>query len=425
MRILILSNFCPPLYLGGYEIACLNVAHALVARGHDVRLLTTASHVPGPPDPPFVDRRLAMQWFAPYSFHPMLHPGAARMAQHAAGCSEYGNTTALLRAIRDFAPEVVYCWNTLGIGGLALMDLLNTLGVPWVLHLMDVVPTVLQDGTPPHVRAVFNADAGGLYASCGLISMSRHILDMVAADTGIVFAQDVELIPGWVDIAALGPRAAYRRDGITRFVAAGTVSAHKGTGLIIEAAAGLAEAGQGGFTIDIYGEGEIAPFQSMAAERGLAERVRFHGGRRQAELLRLYGTCDAFLFPTHVREAFGFAPIEAAAAGCVPIMTRQCGAAERLVDGVHCLKIDRSAADLAAAMERVMRGEVDLPAMGQAGAALVAQDLSQVGCLDAIEAVLARHARLWDRGRLDDPKLQLLIHTKHHLARMMMLGIAD
>ncbi len=422
MRILILSNLCPPFALGGYEIGCLNVARALDRRGHAIRLLTTASHVPGPPDPEFIDRRLSLGWFDPYALPGTAWNGAGQLAALHGICSDYANTAALIHALREFQPDLVYCWNPLGIGGLALMDMLNIVGVPWVLHLMDMVPVHMQQFCPPHVRHIFNASGGAIYAGCGVIAMARHILEMVEAEVGIRFDQEVAIIPGWVDTTGLTRRSAYRQGGHTSFVTAGTVGWHKGSHLIVEAAATLAARGLP-FSIDVFGEGLVAEHVAMAERLGVSGRVRFHGGRGQRELLESYSGYDAFLVPTRPQEAFGFAPIEAAASGCVPIMTAHCGAAERLVDQVHCLKIEQSAEALASAMAQVIEGSVDLPRIGAAGAALVASDLSEARCLDMIEAALGAALRPWSRARLDDPALLQLAYTKHHLARAITLGI--
>jgi glycogen synthase len=41
MRVLVLSNFYPPHFIGGYELGCRDVVEGLKARGHDVRVLTS------------------------------------------------------------------------------------------------------------------------------------------------------------------------------------------------------------------------------------------------------------------------------------------------------------------------------------------------------------------------------------------------
>ena len=87
------------------------------------------------------------------------------------------------------------------------------------------------------------------------------------------------------------------------------------------------------------------------------------GVRPHAELLELYGEYDVFAFPTRDREPFGLVPLEAAARGCVPVITRRCGIAEWLVHGVHCLKVDRSCRGLRGRLGAILEGEIALEPM--------------------------------------------------------------
>lgn len=418
MRVLILSNLYPPLVIGGYERACANVARGLVARGHDVRVLAGWSHVPGPPDPPYVRRHLDMRWLMPHR-----HTGLPETVQlHEAMCSSYANSLHLIETLREFRPDVVYVWNLYGLGIAGLLDVLNHVRAPWALHLMDCLPGYLFDCVPPFVRDVFNARGAALWERATVISMSRQIIDEIADKTAIRFPQGVHYVPGWVDLEAAVPHEPYLRDGRARFVTAGSIVEHKGIGLIIEAAAALRRQGVENFAVDIFGDGEVPRYVDMARSFGVGDAVRFLGVRSQLELLRAYGGYDAFLFPTWDREPFGFAPVEAAGCATPPIMTAGCGAAERLVDAVHCVKIERTAEALAASMRGVIDGTHDVAALGRRAAALVARDLSFGRCLDAIEDVLLNMPRGANRDALDDPKLALLTFIKHDLSVSLRFG---
>ena len=59
MKILVLSNLYPPDTVGGYELGCRQVVDALLARGHDVRVVTTAPRTPVV-SPPHVVRTLKL-----------------------------------------------------------------------------------------------------------------------------------------------------------------------------------------------------------------------------------------------------------------------------------------------------------------------------------------------------------------------------
>ena len=140
MRILIVSNLYPPHVLGGYELACRNVAAALRDRGHDVDVLTSWAPISTNDDPPWVHRAMALKgWMFLWVQPPDSRAGPEQAYE--AACSQHPNTAALLRQIQVFEPDVVYLWYIWGIGGLGLLDLLEQLGIPWIMHLMDNVPS--------------------------------------------------------------------------------------------------------------------------------------------------------------------------------------------------------------------------------------------------------------------------------------------
>jgi glycosyltransferase involved in cell wall biosynthesis len=332
--------------------------------------------------------------------------------------SQYANTATLLSRLRSFRPDLVYVWYSLGIGGLALLDLLEVAGVPWVMHLMDCVPAHLLGGVVPAAGALFARENWSVFTRARIISMSEQIISEVAELTGIRFDHPPEIIPGWVDAAGLRQRQHFSEPRRTRFMTAGSIGKHKGTDIIVEACALLAAEGFTEFGVDVFclsGTTGPEPWIALAAERGVSKLVQFRGGMPQPELLSLLPEYDAFLFPTQTREPFGFAPIEAAACGLVPIITRNAGVAERLIDGVHALKVDRTPISLAGAMRRLLTGEIDAAEMGRRAGRLVRNDLSLSRCLDQIERFLRGVATGWEQSNVDDPRLPAVLYAKHML----------
>jgi glycosyltransferase involved in cell wall biosynthesis len=286
---------------------------------------------------------------------------------------------------------------------------------------MDRGPAEIITNVPASVLGLFGAQGSALYTRARVISMSQHLLDEIERIAGISFPQTTHLVPGWADISAVSPHEPYLHGGVTRFVTAGRVAAHKGADLILEACARLQAEGES-FIVDWFGDGELARYADKARAMHLSDCFRLQGLRSQAELLRLYAGYDAFLFPTWEREPFGFAPVEAAGCGTPPIITRNCGASERFVDGVHCIKIERTAHELTDAMGRIASGAVDLARMGKASQRLVTTDLSFARCLDQIEAALQAHAKPWRHEAADDLALPLLAFLKHNLSVSLRFG---
>ncbi|KZX19764.1 glycosyltransferase family 4 protein [Rathayibacter tanaceti] len=391
MRLLFLSNLYPPQVLGGYEMTCARVAEAMAARGHTVRVLTTPTYLP--PEPTAspdveVHRTLSLRTYFPL---PQTGTEVARLMHHESAVSRFENTRILLEELRDFAPTHVVAFNLLGIGGLALIDLLRSVDAPWLWNLGDRTPNALVDGLPERVLAVYGAQTPDHFDRGEIVAVSRSLVETIEA--GGLSLGEVEVIGRGVTVPPDSdePRR-YREGGVTRFTFAASLGEHKGVGLVLEAAAVLA-AETRAFRVDLYGDGDVDGWRARAAEAGLDGLVEFHGATPRDEVLSAHERADAFLFPTWAGEPFGVAPVEAAAAGCVPIVTAASGVAEFLIDGVDCVKITRSAPALLAAMRDVVSGATDLEALGRRGRAAARGPLSFERSVELIEASLERRGR--------------------------------
>jgi glycosyltransferase involved in cell wall biosynthesis len=390
MRILVLSNLYPPDFFGGYELGCRQAADALAEAGHEVLVLTSAPRVPVPPEPR-VRRALRLtDLYNPYlqSKHHLVTLGL----QHAGACFvDAFNVHVLLEVQDSFGPDVVYVWNLVGLGGLGLMLSLGQVGIPWVWHLMDKVPRDLcrlpLGGADTPIAALVREHLDGTYLAC-----SRRVVEEID-DPDYLLNGTVELVPNWIVGEEPAPRTRFFQGGLLRIAsAAGHLCPPKGTDLIIEAARLLRERGRSEFVIDLYGRVMDRRYPELIRRQALTEHVRLQGMRTQQELAELYREQDVFAFPTWEREPFGFAPLEAAAAGCVPILTNNCGIGEWLVHGVHCWKIERTAQGLADALIDVLDARIDVAAIGRRVMAGVWRDFHLHRILPRIENALARAA---------------------------------
>jgi glycogen synthase len=420
MRILVVSNLYPPFVIGGYEINCSNVVKALRQRGHDVTVATTPNHFPGEADPPYVRRCLHQS-----AFVPRFEPLDGQIRSYAADTSNLDNVIALRRLIRKAPPDVVFLWNLNGLGGLHLIDFLNTHGIPWAIYLGDCVFAQLVNSAPNHVKAVFRGHDSAYFAQGEVLSVSQQLVEECENLGNFTFPLPPTIVHGYaVTSGPLLPRS-YRRDGRLNVMSSGRVSEHKGTKLICDAVALLVKDGAAGFHVDIYGDGEVSYYVNYVHSLGVSDRVTFHGHVSQPCLQEALRAHDLFLFPTWSREPLGFAPFEAAAQGCVPVITADCGCAERIVGDVHGIKIDRTAEAVARAVRRAISGGIDLERIGAAAANMVREDLSLDGHVDKILAALNRQARAWDLTSIDDPRAELLTFVKHHLSTALLFGATD
>ena len=362
---------------------------ALLARGHEVRVLTTAPRTPVPPVP-HVHRTLHLTDIWNEYCIGRSNPLALQMAEVEAMQINAFNVHSLITELEEFRPDVVYLWMLNGVGGLGLVSCLHYLRVPWVWHLMDDVPLQLcRRGAAviPALAYEFERQIQGVYIAC-----SQQLVNEIQKG-GIRLSGDVEIIPNWVVGHIPAERSAYLPGGKLRIVSAGQVRRHKGIDLIIEAAQVLRNDGYDNFTIDIYGNALDNEFSDLLRRHNLDDCVALQGVRTQAELMRLYGQYDVFAFPTWAREPFGFAPLEAASRGCVPLLSRLCGISEWLVHRVHCLKIDRTTESLARALREILEGRVDLESLGRRVGTVVRRDFHLEALLPRIERALVRAAQ--------------------------------
>ncbi len=390
MKILVLSNLYPPDFIGGYEIACSQMVDALRRRGHELWVLTSAPRTPVS-DSPGVLRRFRLveesNWYEHDLWSNAL--GAELRDAESRFVSAY-NVHVLTTALEEFAPDVVYSCNLIGLGGLGLVACLHHLRVPWVWQLGDNVPGILcgtSRGTYPALAREFSRQIQGHY-----IVVSQQLIHQIKS-YGVTLSGDVEVIPNWIVGERPPARTSFYRGGTLRIMSAGQVARHKGIDTIIEAAGRLRDGGHTDFVMDIYGKVYSPHFADAIRVYDLAGHVALKGVRTQPEIMSLYGHYDVFAFPTMEREPFGLVPLEAAGRGCVPVITQRCGIAEWLVHGVHCLKAARTPAAFAEVFRAVMDGRIHLEPIARRAEVAAWRDFQIDAILPRIERKLAAAAR--------------------------------
>lgn len=388
MRVLTLTNLYPPDVVGGYEIACAHVVDALRVRGHDVRVLTAAPRFPAPSAPHVLRRlRLTDEW-NPNGMS--RDPLAYRLDEAESRLVSAANVHALTTVLSEFSPDVVYVNAVTGLGGLGLMACLQFLGVPWVWQLGDCIPRVLCSNELRPIAGLTDEFTRQIRGS--FIAVSERVRRETETD-GPGLGDRLTMLPYWITGQRLPHRDAFYEGGHLRIMAAGQVARFKGTDVLIEAAARLRDAGHSDFSIDIYGNLLDRTLVHLIQTLDVGEHVRLKGALPQAQLLEAYRHYDLFAFPTLAREPFGLVPLEAVARGCVPIISRECGIAEWLVHGLHCLKADRTPEAFARAFGDVLDRRIDLEPLARRGGEAAWRDFHVDAVVPQIERILATAAR--------------------------------
>lgn len=393
MRILVVSNLYPPFALGGYEVVCSEMVQALRARGHHVRVLSAAPRLPlrapVPEDPDVVRTLRVTDLFSSEHFR-FASWVRQRLTEASSHFVDAANVYALSHEIDIFRPDVIYASNLRGIGGLGLLAAVQYRRVPWVCRVGDAMPKFLceLDGRPlpPLAREVSRRLVGTWLPS------SRRVLGEVERD-GPRLNGPVELFPAWLPERDFRSAAEpYRAGDTLRLVYSGSVTHHKGVAVLIDAVASLRSEGIELFTLDLIGPVLDADLVTRVGRCGLESRVRFLGPRQHHEVLRELAAHHLFGFATHEREAFGVAPLEAAAAGCVPLISDICGIAEWLVGDVHCLKAPPTVEGFSSVLRRLVTGEVELAPLSRRARSTVLRDFGVSNAASRMEAILQRAA---------------------------------
>lgn len=198
-------------------------------------------------------------------------------------------------------------------------------------------------------------------------------------------------------------------DGRPFFLASARFVAKKNLARLLEAFARYrARVGEGAWNLVLLGDGELRPqLEAKAAELGLGEALLMPGFRQYPELPGWYQAAACFVH-TSTSEQWGLVVNEAMAAGLPVLVSNRCGCAPDLVrEGVNGFGFDPFDLEaLAALMERIAHGGLDLPAMRAASRAIVAEwgpERFARGLKEAVDCALAQPRRrlsLADRALL-------------------------
>jgi glycogen(starch) synthase len=377
VRILLLSNLYPPDVQGGAEILAADIAEGLTALGHEVLVLTSGQERPGTQvqqegsiwrtlhsAPPAHFDRARPVW---QQLHLLLN--YYRRYHSAANVAELQRIVALTR------PDVIYVWEITGIGVNSLLRALSGLDTPIVFHLGSY--WLLYARSPDseqsrlRTRRIKQWLIGGVdqpvYASFIAVSKTVKQEYMRAGYD----PESIEVIYNGIDSRFLTlPRAERSAGGAeqpVQLLFVGRLRVEKGL-LVLLRALDLLLNGPAQeqntrprLHLNIFGSGDqvyVDELQAFLREKGLEQKVTFHGRVPQDELIKQYDLSDIMLVPSLWQEPFGLVIAEAMARGLPVIASNVGGPAEILTDGVDGLLVE--AGDeraLASAIQQLLTDE--------------------------------------------------------------------
>lgn len=333
LRILVLSNLYPPAVRGGYEVECDTVVTHLRER-HQVLVLTSREGRGDAGAEAGVARTL------PFLLHRRVTSALAPL--HALRAA-----IATRRALRDFAPDVVYVWNGAMIPQVAIR-IAQTQGLPVLFRVCEHWFGSLYDtdrfmgglrGTKSFGAVMKVADKlPGLRVEArapvpGAVSWNSEALRRMTPMPDTVTPTIERVTP---PATLQGERfvGLERRPSAEITIGCiGRVEPRKGTDVAVRAVALLAEKHGVRARLLVVGAGQaefLAELRELAAGLGIGDRVELLGSLDSAGLAELLTGLHAVVVPSVWEEPAGLVAVEAALAR-VPVVASAVGGIPEIV----------------------------------------------------------------------------------------------
>lgn len=357
MRILILSNFYPPLELGGYGQLCQEVASALSDRGHQIRVLTSRHGVNSPQitqqNGITVKRALYLQSDID-RYRPLRFLWNYQREEQA-------NQRELYAEIENFQPDLVFTWGMWNLS-LSLPSYAEQLLPARVYYYVCSYWPVDED---IHLRYWNQPDRHRIYGTlkAPLRALAKVYLQgnkyppvLQFQHTACVshFVRDRLVGAGALPESARviyngGDFSAFRREPAPRDTSVeplrllffGRLIADKGVHTALEALAYLkAQYQTPNVTLTILGDGREDYSQYLrtyAAEHGIDQMITFQPGVPRSRIPEWLQRHDVFLFTSIWAEPLARSVMEAMMAGLLVIGAEVGGQTEMLAHGVNAL----------------------------------------------------------------------------------------
>jgi len=366
MKILMVTNLYPPRYLGGYEVHCAQIAEALQAAGHQVRVLTSSYGLPltlfgaiqrrdDEVNGVSVHRRLHEYYFEP-------QPWIQRPWRIVRAMRELRDCAEFKRIVDEFRPDIINWWNLNGLTK-TMLPLANRWRIPDV-HAVDDVWLINDYGVAGEEASAFwkilwegewgppvlhpalrwigakwerRTKARGIPTrdlshrpSC--VCFLSEFLRRIHQEKGLDFPS-TQVIYGGVHVGRFfEPLPKARGEGMPiRLLYAGQVTPDRGLQTIVEAFGSLPSAEREKMALTVVGTGPVDYMKRVKAQvekMGLAGRIVWLGKVPHQRMPDIYKSHDLFIFSSKRPEGLGFVSIEAMFAGCAVVTTGSGGSME-------------------------------------------------------------------------------------------------
>ena len=358
------SAFHP--HVGGVEEHVRQLAHACHRKGHQAIVVTNR----WPPELPEFEEH---EGIPVYRFA-MRTPGGSLRERAKYQLNRASTERRMLDVLRKHKVDLLHVHCVSSNGYYAQV-------VRRALHLPLVVTThgerTMDAGQIYQRSAFMNRMLCALLAEADHITAcSQHTLDDLEGWHGQPFGPRAQVVYNGIDLSSFTSAKPYPHPrpyilGIGRHVP------QKGFDVLLQA---FAQAHQTSHDLLLAGNGPERPaLERLAADLGLADRVRFVGRADRPIAVSLFAGCSFFVLPSR-QEPQGIVNLEAMAAGKAVLASRVGGVPEIVQDGETGLLV--SAEDAPALAKAIERLTDDAPLRQRLGAA--GQERAQAFDWDAI-----------------------------------------
>ena len=327
MRVLVVTNLYPPQHVGGYELGCRDVVEKLRARGHDVRVLASTfrnGKTENPPEEKNVERAL--------QFDGGGEPGDKR-----AECAK------LVRAVKNFSPDVVYFWNQAGLSAWLPLAA-HWHGCRMAFFLSDTtfvwwrIAAWLLGASQKNflIRSLFKESFlahGWPVVENRTCHFCSDFIRQTAVKNGLRFAPRNSVVAHWGIEPSEFTADPRPRWPVKKLFYAGQMIPQKGVHTAIAAVGLLAkEKNFSELTLSIAGGGMRPDYEqelhALPAQLGITGKINFLGRVPRTDLPKIYAEHDVLVFPSEWDEPFAITPLEAIASGLNVVGTTTGGSGE-------------------------------------------------------------------------------------------------
>ncbi len=349
MRILAISNYYPPLEIGGWEQLTRDVADELSRRGHIVLTLTSRHRAAEASPEKYVRRILHLE----SPDHTRYHPVYTLRRRHA----EAENIRMLTDTVHQFQPDFIF------INGMWNLPVSVAQTAEKLLPHRVVYYVASYWAIEPDAHTAFWCDGGSLPKRWLAAIVTRTLARPAPRDAlafehvlcvsdfmrqklihaGAITAGNSRVVFNGIDPDIFTPSTAAPPADTLRLLYAGRLSPDKGVHTAIEALAQLPADVRARVTLSIVGSGTAAYTARLEALRrssGVADSVTLWGQVPREQMPEILAAHDVLLLLSIWDEPLARMTQEAMAAGLTVIGTPTGGTPEILFDGENGLWVE-------------------------------------------------------------------------------------